>query len=111
MNSYLKENKRKSLSHIIFHIRSKTLNIKEYKPWNYVDNLCVKCEIFSETMDHFVSCKSYQAKTEENWRDIFINDTERQFKIAETIEVRLKIRQEIIDKQEDGLASTDTGST
>ena len=27
------------------------------------------------------------------------------------IEVRLKIRQEIIDKQEDGLASTDTGST
>ena len=62
-------------------------------------------------MDHFVSCKSYQAKTEENWRDIFINDTERQFKIAETIEVRLKIRPEIIDKQEDSLASTDTGST
>ena len=62
-------------------------------------------------MDHFVSCKAYQAETEENWRDIFINDTERQFKIAEIVETRLKIRQEIIEKQEDGLASAESGST
>ena len=111
MNSYLKENKRKSLTHIIFHIRSKTLNIKEYQPWNYINNLCVKCEVFSETMDHFVSCKAYQAETEENWRDIFINDTERQFKIAEIVEIRMQIKQEIIEKQEDGLASAESGST
>jgi hypothetical protein len=111
MSGYLKEKKRKSLSHIIFQIRSKTLNIKEFQPWNYTDNLCVKCEIFSETFDHFVNCKAYQAETEENWKDIFKSDTERQFRIAEIIEIRLKIRQEIIDKQEDGLASADLGST
>lgn len=111
MSGYLKENKRKSLSHIIFQIRSKTLNIKEFQPWNYTDNLCVKCEIFSETFDHFANCKAYQAETEGNWKDIFKNYTERQFRIAEIIEIRLKIRQEIIDKQEDGLASADLGST
>ena len=111
MSTYLKTNKRKSLTQIIFSIRSKTLNIKEFQPWNYEDNLCVQCEIFAETMDHFCTCKAYNTETEAQWTDIFIDNTERQFEIAQIVEKRLKIRQSILEKEEDGLASTDPGST
>ena len=64
MRNYLLENENCSLSKIIFSIRSQTLDIKEWKPWNYKDNLCVKCSIFAETMDHFVTCESYEKITE-----------------------------------------------
>ena len=63
MSDYLHENKNRYLSQIIFSVRSQTLNIKEWKPWNYHDNLCVKCKIYAETMDHFVVCSSYGNKT------------------------------------------------
>ena len=62
-------------------------------------------------MEHFCKCSAYNSETEETWTDIFIDDPERQIKIAEIIEKRLKIRQSILDKQENGLASTDPGST
>ena len=87
------------------------MNIKEFQPWNYEDNLCVKCEIFSETMDHFSTCNAYETEPETNWRDIYIDETARQIEIAEHIEKRLKVRKDILDKQEDGLASTNPGST
>ena len=54
MSSYLKTNKRKSLSQIIFSIRSRTLNIKEFQPWHYEYNLCVRCKTYAETMQHFL---------------------------------------------------------
>ena len=111
MSSYLKNNQKKSSSQIIFSIRSRTLNIKEFQPWNYEDNLCVQCKIFAETMEHFCKCGAYNSETENTWTDIFIDNPERQFEIAEIVEKRLKIRQTILDKEEDGLASTDPGST
>ena len=98
MSGYLKENKRKALSKIIFNLRSKKLNIKEFQPWSYEDNLCVKCEIFSETMDHFATCNEYETETVTNWKDIYIDKTARQIDIAEHIEKRLKVRQDIIVK-------------
>ena len=62
-------------------------------------------------MEHFCKCSAYNSETEETWRDLFFDDPERQIEIAEIIEKRLKIRQSFLDKQEDGLASTDPGST
>ena len=43
--------------------------------------------------------------------DTFIDNPDRQFRIVEFLEERLKIIQSILDKEEDGLASTDPGST
>ena len=111
MSGYLKNNKGKSVSEIIFSIRARTLNIKEFQPWNYEDNLCVQCKNFAETMEHFCRCSAYNSETEETWTDIFIDNSERQFEIAEIVEKRLKIRQSILDKEEDGLASTNPGCT
>ena len=56
MNEYLLNNESRGLSRIIFSVRSQTLDIKEWQPWKYLDNLCVKCEIYAETTDHFVMC-------------------------------------------------------
>ena len=33
-------------------------------------------------MDHFVVCAAYGVKTEENWKEIFENNTERQIEIG-----------------------------
>ena len=60
MSSYLAENKNTFLSKIIFSVRSKTLNIKEYQQWLYENDLCVACGLFSETMDHFMTCLQYE---------------------------------------------------
>jgi hypothetical protein len=54
MSPYLVSNKRTELSKIIFKIRSQTLDIKQWQPWKYQNDFCVKCEKYTETMDHFV---------------------------------------------------------
>ena len=90
---------------MIFSIRSQTLDIKEWKPWKYEDNLCIKCSIFAETMDHFVSCVSYEKETETNWRDIFEDNIKRQKQIGRFVQKRYTLRQDIIDKQEAGQTS------
>ena len=48
MSKYLDENKRRSLSKLIFSVRSKTLDIKDWCPWKYVDVNCVACGKFPE---------------------------------------------------------------
>ena len=50
------------------------MNIKEFQPWNYEDNLYVQCDIFAETMKHCCTCSAY--KPEEQWTDIFIDNIE-----------------------------------
>ena len=102
MRDYLLENENCSSSKNIFSIRSQTLDIKEWKPWNYEDNLCVKCSIFAETMDHFVTCESYEENTEKNWREIFQDNVERQKEIGRFIEKRFNRRKVILEKQEAG---------
>ena len=80
ISDYLLDNKDKSLSKIILSIRSQTLDIKEWQPLKYEDNLCIKCEIFAETMDHFVNCFGTAKETENNWRYIFTDSVTRQKK-------------------------------
>ena len=107
-----KENERSGLSKIIFSIRSKTLDIKEFHSWKYENNdMCVKCRKVPETMDHFAVCKEYDTEIEPNWRDIYLDNVVRQKEIGNRIEKMMLIRQSIIKKQEDGQASTDSGSS
>ena len=53
MSKYLQENKRTSLSKVIFSVRSKTLDVKEWFPWKYDTVNCVACGNYPETIDHF----------------------------------------------------------
>ena len=86
------------MTKVIFSVRSKTLDIKEWQPWKYNDDLCVKCENSPETMDHFVTCVEYGIECETNWKDILTNDISRQQEIAKCVAKRFKIREEKIMK-------------
>ena len=108
MSKYLLENRSTSLSKIIFGARSGTLDIKEWNMWKYEDNICVKCEMAAETMSHFMTCSSYGKESYvEEWKNIFQNNSNIQYEIAEKIRKRLQIRDMLL--QEAGLDS-DPGS-
>ena len=92
MQQYLKENKNTNISKLIYKIRSGTLNIKAWKPWNYEDNLCVMCQTKEENIDHFFKCNLYESEIID-YVKIFENDAENQFKIAKEAEKRLKTRE------------------
>ena len=101
MSDYLKVNQRTDLSRIIFETRSGTLDLKSLQQWKYENNLCVLCELKEENMEHFMKCKEY-GDTNKNldWKDIYKNETNKQFKIAEEIKRRMKVRKY---KQDAGL--------
>ena len=105
ISDYLLDNEKNSLSKIVVSIRSQTLSIKEWQPWKYKDNLCIKCEIFAETIDRFVNCYGTATETENNWRDIFTDIVTRQKEIGRYVQKIMKMRQEILDKQEAGQTS------
>ena len=65
----------------MFSLRSKTLDIKDWQPWKYQNNLCVKCEKWPETMDRFVNFLDYGDQIDLNWREINQNQIEIQIKI------------------------------
>ena len=102
MTQYLFQNERTSLSRLIFSVRSKTLDIKEWNPWSYSDNICIACRKDDETMDHFMICSSYISDPEKDW--IKINGVEDDviMKIAKAVETRVKERYGIIQKEEAG---------
>ena len=54
MHKYLFLNKSTNISQGIITIRSKTLDLKTWTPWQYENDLCNKCVNCSETMDNFV---------------------------------------------------------
>ena len=62
MSEYLKCNKSTTLSKTIFSVRAGTLDIKIWNSWNYENTLCVMCEMFEETIEHFMTCKTYGKK-------------------------------------------------
>ena len=102
-SEYLLNNRNTRLSKIIFSLRSRTFDIKTWQPWKYFDNLCVSCEIKEETMNHFLTCKSYEDQPcEENWEEIKGNCIERQHEIAIVVKARNEKRKEIIERAEAG---------
>ena len=109
MSQYIYENKNTSLTRVIFSIRSKTLDVKDWNPWNYENLSCLQC-VEIETMDHFVSCQKYGEALDVNWKEINESNTEKQIMIGEFVQKRHQIRQKLIKQQEDGQASS-SGST
>ena len=91
-------NRSTSLSKLIFSIRSGTLDIKSWNKWNYGDNLCEMCELKEETLEHLMICPEY-GERENNWRDIYGNNPEKQTHIAKIVKKRLETRK---NKQEAG---------
>ena len=87
---------------LFFSVRSKTLDIKEWNPWSYSDNICIACQKDYETMDHFMICSSYISDQEKDW--IKINGVKDDVikKIAKAVETRVKERHGIIQKEEAG---------
>ena len=105
MSEYLSQNRSTSISKIIFGVRSKTFDVKEYNPWIYEDSLCVMCRKEFETMDHFVKCVEYGENLEIDWKDIYGENMEHQFKIGKFIEKRFRKRNFILKQQEGGQTS------
>ena len=62
-------------------------------------------------MTHFSTCKEYKTEEEKRWEDILVNNPVRQKEIGLIIQKRIHIREETVQKQEDGQASTNSGST
>ena len=110
ISEYLKQNKISSLSNFIFSIRSKTLDIKELQPWNYDDLLCVKCNLYSETLEHFATCVEYGNPFETDWKDIFGKDGKKQTQVGLFLEKRYTTRNKLIAQLEDGQASSSGSS-
>ena len=98
MSNYLIENRNVLISNIIFSIRSKTLDIKEYQPWKYENDLSVMCCLFIETMDHFMTCVTYKNKPCKDWWKIFENDTQVQFEVGCLVKKRFLERETELDK-------------
>ena len=67
MGQYLTNNKKTSVTKIIFHTRSKTLEIKVWAHWKFKNDLCVACKNAIETMCHFMNCTSYQSEPYSEW--------------------------------------------
>ena len=100
MSEYLKENKKTSLSKIIFLLRSGTLDIKNWNSWKYDDNLCVMCDLKEENITHFLECSQYGNSKIEIY-EIFSQNTENQFTIAEKVEERILLRKKKIEAGHD----------
>ena len=110
MSEYLEKNMNTSISKVIFGVRSKTLDIKEYNAWKYKDSLCVMCRKENETIEHFVKCVEYGDKLEIELKHIYGESMEEQIIIGKFIDKRQRKRGNIIKQQEDGQASN-LGST
>ena len=100
MSNYLIENRSTEISNIIFSMRSKTLDKKDYQPWMYENELCVLCGLQSETMQHFMTVLAYENKTCEDWWKIDENYAQVQFEVASVVEKRLSERDIMLDKIE-----------
>ena len=110
MSVYLERNENTMLSKIIFSVRSKTLDIKEYQPWNYYTDLCVACERSPETMHHFMTCTVYENHPCENWRDINGICEKSQINVGLAVEKRIYERENIIDIKKVGWADSNSSA-
>ena len=103
MSDYLFQNRNKKLSEIIFSVRAKTFDIKIWQPWRYQDDLCVKCQLEEENMDHFINCTHYENKHKGiSWKNILANNVEDQYDIAQFIFTRQVERERMLDVLQGG---------
>ena len=77
---------------------------KDWAPWQYDDNLCVACEKYSETVDHFLICNAYKSEACKEWMDINNNNYDRLKNAGIRVEKRYKERKRIIENDKVGQA-------
>ena len=106
MSQYLEKNIKTTLSKLIFSIRSKTLDIKEYQPWKYDNNTCIACNDYPETMQHFATCASYRNQPCSFWKDINGMAYEKIIEVGLAVEKRIEERKLLIRKEEVGQVQT-----
>ena len=46
-------------------------DVKEYIPWAYKDEKCVRCLKVNKTMDHFVHCEENGETLSIDWKNIY----------------------------------------
>ena len=98
MSDYLVKNKNTSISKIIFSVRAGTLDLKAWNDWKYKDKLCVMCGECEKDFEHFMSCALYGYTTQENdWKDIYGEDSEKQYSIALEVKRRNTLRNSKIE--------------
>ena len=96
MSQYLEKNENTELSNIIFSVRSQTLDVKEWLPWNYRDNLCVACKNNEETMGHFMLCTSYENKPCIDWEKVYDDRSSDIFNVGRQIYKRHVERKKLL---------------
>ena len=89
-------------SRLIFKARSKTLDIKSQRRWQYDDTLCVGCKQKEESGQELLTCEklNYEnsvAKEQINYDDLFSNEINKLVKVAKLIENGLKKRKQILE--------------
>ena len=99
-----------AVSALVFSIRSQTIDLKELQPWNYKDMLCVKCNLYPKTLEHFATCQEYGNPLETDWKAIFEKDGDKQIEVGLFLERRYNKRKQIISQLEDGQASSSGSS-
>ena len=99
MSEYLKGNKSTALSKTIFIVRAGTLDIKTWNSWYYENTLCVMCEMLEETIEHFMTCKTYgKTSWEIDWKLIFLDNVENQNTVAKEVKRRQYIRKKKLEE-------------
>ena len=79
--------------------------------WKYNYNLCVACEVKEETIEHFLTCKSYESKTSENsWIAMKGSSIEKRMEISQEVKERQQARKKIIEQYEAGHPQSHPGS-
>ena len=86
----------------MFSVRSKTLNIKEWSPWQYTDDTYVVCKNNTETIYHFIICQSYENKASSEWNDILGNNYAKQISAGIAIERRFEEREVMLETDKVG---------
>ena len=73
MGQYLTNNKKTTVTKIIFHTSSKTFEIKLWALWKK-KRLCVACKNAIEILCHFMNCRSYQSDPYSECSNVNKND-------------------------------------
>ena len=87
-----------SLSKLIFSIRLKTFDIKEFHLSKYENNRCVACNKHPETMHHFATCASYRNNPCDFWIEINGLNVDKINEVGLAVEKRVKERKLFLRK-------------
>ena len=96
----------KTEAHLLFKLRSETLNVKTTFSQMYSDNLCRICKLFPESQFHLLQCPDIIPKLKllSNYKEIDENyiygDVSKQLKIVKIYTKVLKIREELLEDLE-----------